>query len=165
MRQTIFDLTDDYLHLLELAEDPETPEDVLADTLEGLEGAIEEKADSYGAVLAQMKADEAGLKMTIERLQNKLVANQHGQKRLKDNLYYCMTTTGKTRFKTNNFNFSVRATTPSVELDVDVYRLPAEYLAKQEPKPDKKKIKEAILNGIDLTGIAHLKQGEALYIT
>ena len=35
MRQTIFDLTDDYLRLLELAEDPETPEDVLADTLEG----------------------------------------------------------------------------------------------------------------------------------
>lgn len=165
MRQTIFDLTAEYMRLLELAEDPETPEDVLTDTLEGLEGEIESKADAYGAVLAQMKADEAGLKANIERLQNKLTANQNGQKRLKDNLYYCMTTTGKTRFKTDNFSFSVRNTTPSVELDVDVYRLPAEYLLEVEPKPDKKKIKKALMDGVDLGGIAHLKQGEALYIS
>jgi hypothetical protein len=43
---TIYELTEDYLRLLELAEDPDTDPEAFADTLEGLEGEIEIKAEA-----------------------------------------------------------------------------------------------------------------------
>lgn len=44
---TIYELTEDYLRLLELAEDPDTDPEAFADTLEGLDGEIEIKAEGY----------------------------------------------------------------------------------------------------------------------
>ena len=44
---TLYELTNDYLTLLDMAEDPDVEEDVLRDTMEGIEGEIEIKADGY----------------------------------------------------------------------------------------------------------------------
>ena len=38
---TLYQLTDDYLTLLEMAEDPDMDEQALMDTMEGIEGEIE----------------------------------------------------------------------------------------------------------------------------
>ena len=41
---SLYELTDDYLALLEMAEDPDMDEQALKDTMEGIEGVIEIKA-------------------------------------------------------------------------------------------------------------------------
>ena len=55
---TLYELTNELQELLALAEDPEMDPQMIADTLEGLEGEIELKAEGYGKVIAQMKSEK-----------------------------------------------------------------------------------------------------------
>ena len=59
---TIYELTSDYLNLLELAEDPDIDEQAFLDTLEGIEGALEDKADNYAKCMRMLEADAKGIK-------------------------------------------------------------------------------------------------------
>ena len=51
---TLMDLTGDYLQMLDLLDDPELDPQTLKDTMEGIEGAFEDKFDGYAAVLRQI---------------------------------------------------------------------------------------------------------------
>ena len=51
---TLYDMTGQYLALAELADDPNMPEDALTDSLEGIEGEIEVKAQALLQVVAGM---------------------------------------------------------------------------------------------------------------
>jgi hypothetical protein len=76
-----------------------------------------------------------------------------------------MEVTGKTKFKTDLFNFGIQKNAPSVVIDVeDVRDIPEDYLKFKEPEVDKTAIKAAINDGVDLTGIAHLEQKFSLRI-
>ena len=44
---TLYELTTQLQALLEMAEDPEIDAQVIADTMEGIEGELEVKADGY----------------------------------------------------------------------------------------------------------------------
>lgn len=56
---TLYQLTDDYLTLLELAEDPDIDEQALKDTMEGIEGALEIKAEGYAKIIRMLEGDAA----------------------------------------------------------------------------------------------------------
>ena len=58
---TLYELTDDYMKLLEFAEDPEADPQAIADTMDALEGEIEVKAEGYAKVMKQIEADAAGI--------------------------------------------------------------------------------------------------------
>ena len=44
---TLYELTGEWQQVLSMMEDPDVPEEAVRDTLEGLSGEIEEKADGY----------------------------------------------------------------------------------------------------------------------
>lgn len=162
---TLYELTSDYMRLMELAEDPETDRQILLDTMDGMDGELEAKADGYAKVLAQLKSNRAGLKAEIDRLTARMKTIDTNMDRMKEILQWAMTVTGKTKFKTDLFSFNVQKNPPSVVIDEQyLENLPQEYLIPQEPKVDKTKIKEDIKAGKDLTGIAHLEQSESLRI-
>lgn len=54
---TLYELTADFQNLLMLAEDPDTDPQAFADTLEGIEGELEDKADNYARVIRNLEAD------------------------------------------------------------------------------------------------------------
>ena len=138
---TMYELTNEYLELLELAEDPECDPEVFADTLEGLEGEIEIKADNYAKVMKELDKDIDGLDAEIKRLQAKKSTIVNSKDRMKHTLEDAMRLTGKTKFKTDLFSFNIQNNPPSVELDEDkMDQIPEEYLVQQEPKVDKKKL-------------------------
>jgi hypothetical protein len=86
---------------------------------------------------------------------------------MKLSLQQAMTTTGKTKFKTDLFSFGIQKNPPAVVLEVpedDLESIPAEYLIRQAPKVNKTKLKEDLKAGKDLAGVAHLVQGESLRI-
>ena len=56
---TLYNLTNDYMNLLELAEDPDIDEQAFMDTLEGIEGALEDKAEGYAKVIRTLEGDAA----------------------------------------------------------------------------------------------------------
>lgn len=163
---TLYELTAERQRLLELAEDPEVDPEILQDTLEGLDGEIEDKADGYARVLSQMASDRAGLKAEIDRLTERVRRIDNSTERMKEALKNAMQITGKTKFKTELFSFSVQLNPPSVVID-DPDNIPKECLIEQPPKIDKSKLKEYLNNEDEapfLRGIAHLERTTGLRI-
>ena len=150
---TLYELTDDYLTLLEMAEDPDIDEQALKDTMEGIEGALEIKAEGYAKVIRTLEGDAAACDAESKRLRNKKQAIENNIKRMKAALQYAMQATGKTKFKTALFSFGIQKNP-----------IPDRFLIPQDPQIDKKAIKEALKAGEDLEGIAHLSETYSLRI-
>jgi hypothetical protein len=133
--------------------------------MEALSMDIEDKADGYAKVIRQLEANVAACKAEIQRLKTTATTMENNIKRMKENLQDAMEVTGKRKFKTPLFSFSVQKNPPSLVLDeVDTARIPADYLIPQEPKIDTAKLKTDIKAGKDLDGIAHLESGYSLRI-
>ena len=162
---TLYELTAEYMQLLEIAEDPDTDVQVLMDTMEGVSGEIEEKADGYAKVMKELEAEEQKIKNEVDRLNVRRLSISNNIRAMKLRLQESMKLTGKTKFKTDLFSFGIQKNPPSVVIDEQyLENLPQEYLIPQEPKVDKTKIKEDLKAGKDLTGVAHLEQSESLRI-
>lgn len=162
---TIYELTDQFRFLYEMAEDPETDQELLEETLEALEGELEYKADGYAKVMRQLEADAANLKLEEKRLAARRTACENNMKRMKQALQYAMEAAGKPKFKTDLFSFGIQKNPAAVVMDVNyIEDVPEEYLIPQEPKIDRTKLKEDLKAGKDLSGIAHLEQSESLRI-
>ena len=163
---TLYDLTNDYMELLELAEDPDIDEQAFLDTLEGIEGALEDKADNYAKCMRMLEADAKGIKAEEDRLSARRKTIENNIKRMKQSLQAMMELTGKTKFKTQLFSFNVQNNPASVVMDEsDVDNIPERFLKYKDPEIDRKAIKDAIKAGDeDALDIAHLEQTRGLSI-
>ncbi len=162
---TLYELTSDYEALLTMAEDPDIDEQAFLDTLEGIDGAIEDKADNYARVIRTLEADAAACDAEAKRLRNKKQTIENNIKRMKSALQYAMQGTGNVKFKTALVSFGIRKNPPSVVIDTaNVRDFPDEYIIESEPILDKKALKDALKAGEDLTGLCHLEQSESLSI-
>jgi hypothetical protein len=161
---SIYELTADYMQIMEMMENPDLDPQALADTFEGIDGALEDKADSYAKVRKNLESDVEGLDNEIRRLTSRKKAIENNIKRMNKVLLTTMITTGKTKFKTDLFSFGIQKNAPSVVIDTDINNLPTEFLKFREPEVDKTKLKEALKNGEDLEGFAHLEQTSSLRI-
>jgi len=160
---TLYELTNDWMQLLHMLEDG-ADEEVINDTLEGLDYEIEQKADGYAKVIRALEADAAAYKTEIDRMTDRKWTIENNIDRMKKNLQATMELTGKTKFKTDLFSFNVQNNAPSVVIDAeDVNDIPIEYLI-VEAKVDKKKIATDIKAGVDLHAFAHLEQSRSLRI-
>lgn len=160
---TLYELNDQFLQLLELAEDPDVDPEVLDATMDALQGDFEAKADGYATVIATMKGNEALLKDEIARLTARKKTMENNRERMMRALENSMQLRGIKKFKTNLFSFGLQNNPASVVLDMDPEDIPEEYLIPQPPKVDKTKIKDDIKAGRDIR-FAHLEQTEGLRI-
>lgn len=165
---TLYELTAEYQQLLDLAEDPDIPEEALADSLEALGMDIEDKADGYAKVIAQLNADAAALKAEIDRLTARKRTIERNVDRMKESLKTAMILTGKTKFKTELFSFGIQKNPPKLVKDVEDYRKYApEYIIPRDPDIDWKKVKEALSDPDEapyLEGLVHLEVGTSVRI-
>ena len=159
---TLYELTNDYLTLLDMAEDPDIDPQAFADTLEALGGELEMKADGYARVMKELEGRAATMRFESKRLENGYKTIERNIDRMKHALQDSMVATDKRKFKTDLFSFSIRKNPASVVIDRET-SIPPEFLIPQDPKIDKKAIKAAIDNGEDIK-FAHLEQSESLMI-
>ena len=138
--------------------DPE----VMKDTLDSIEDAIENKAENIAKLVRNLESDVSAYKEEEDRLKTKRQATENKVKWLKTYLEDNMKLTGKTKFKSGMFNFSIQKNPASVNI-TDERIIPDEFLIQQPPKVDKTSLKEALKNGIEIPG-AELKQTEGLRI-
>lgn len=161
----LYELTDNLVALLDMMEDPDVDVDVVLDTADMIEMDFNDKADAYGKVIATVNSDIAAIANEEKRLAARKSAMVNKVARLKDHLQKAMEATGKTKFKTALFSFGIQNNPPSVVIDeADVYKLPEDFLRYRTPEVDKKKILEALKDGADLRGVAHLEQTQSLRI-
>lgn len=163
---TLYQLTGQYQFLLSLMEDPDTDPQIIEDSMEAVSGEIEAKADGYAMVRSELMNQSAFLKTEIDRLTARKRAIDRNVDRLTENLQNSMIATGKTKFKTPLFSFSIAKNPPRVVID-DPDRISEGFLIPQPPEVDTASIKES-LKSVDAAasweGICHLEQGESLRI-
>lgn len=155
----LYELTGQYQQLLEMIQNDEFDEWTLKDTLEGLDGEIEIKADGYAKVIKELEGNVDTLKNEIDRLSRKKSSYENNIKIMKESLENTMKITGKTKFKTELFSFNIQNNPPRLVIDRDV---PSEFLIPQPPKVDNARIKE-VLKQQELD-FAHLEVGQSLRI-
>ena len=157
---TLYELTGQYLALMEIAE--EADPDVLRDTLEGIDGEIEDKADNCAKVIKNLEGESKTIEEEIERLNRKKKGIDNSINSIKKNLERCMIVTGKRKFKTTLFSFGIQKNAPSINVK-DESKVPAQFWKKQDPKLDRTSLKEFLKENGN-TEYAELVQGESLRI-
>lgn len=160
--QTIYELTADYMAVLEMASDPDTDPQAIADTLEGIGEEIEIKAENTAKVLKELEGEAAKLKAETERLDARRKNIENNIKSIKSRIYDAMKLTGKEKFKTTLFSFSIGKNPVKLIID-DEKKIPKKYFVPQPPKLDAAKLKEDLKAGA-VRRYAHLEQGESLRI-
>ena len=159
---TIYELTQEYMELLAMAEDEHTDSKTIADTMEAIQGEIEEKADGYAKIMLELNAEAEGIGKEIDRLTNKKRSLENNVKYMKQRLQIAMEATGLKKFKTSLFSFGIQKNPPGLVID-DYDKIPEEYMVPQPPKVDNARIKEELKSGVEF-GWAHLSQSESLRI-
>ena len=158
---TLYELTNAYETVLNMLYE-EDDEQMILDTLEGIEGEIEEKADNYAKIIRELEAKAKSRKEEAKRLTENAKTLENKIKFLKDNLYNSMKIIGKTKFSTDLFTFNIAKNGGKQALTIDG-EVPAEY-TKTIIENDTDKIRQALENGENLP-FAHLEdRGESLRI-
>ena len=116
----LYDLTNDFLQLQAMLEDPDVDSQVITDTLESLQYDLKEKADGYAKVIKNMEANVTAIKQEKERLTAKQNLLESSIKRLKENLQVSMIATGNTKFKTDLFSFGIQKNGGKIPVILDV---------------------------------------------
>ena len=159
---TMYELTADYMTVLNMATDGETPPDAIADTLEAIGGEIEIKAENSAVIMQELTAESEKLKNEIERLTARKKSLETNVAAIKERIFDAMKTTGKEKFKTTLFSFSIGKNPAKLVID-DTEKIPRKYLIPQPAKVDNAKLKEDLKAG-KVCSYAHLEQGESLKI-
>lgn len=148
----IYELTGQFLQLLDMLEDEEVDEQVIMDTLESVEYEIEDKADGYAKIIKALEADVDGIQKENDRLTSRKKTYENRIKWLKQNLEMCMRATGKQKFTTDLFSFNIQKNggKRKLTIDVDVDNIPEEYRIKQPDAVNGDKLREYLKeNGIE----------------
>lgn len=159
---TLYELTGDYLQVVAMMDDPDTDPQTVVDTLEAIDGEIEDKAENCAKFIVNANAERDGLAKEAERLTRRMKTIDETVKRIKERLQYTMQITGKTKFKTPLFSFGIQKNPASVQIDEGA-TIPDKYLIAQEPKIDRKGMIADLKEGIEIKGCT-LTQSESLRI-
>lgn len=157
---TLYEITDQYKQLVEMAE--EVDPDVLADTLEGIEGELEEKAENYAKVIRTLEVDLQGIKGEVDRLTKRKKMIENNIDRIKRSLQEAMISVEKRKFKTQLFNFSIRKNPPSVRI-IEGEVIPNDFWKQPSPVLDKESLKSYLKDNGNQE-YAELVQTESLSI-
>lgn len=143
---SLYELTGQYLEIYNMELDEETK----LDTLDSIDWEIEyeTKVENYIKVMKNIDADVEARKAEIKRLTELNKADEKKKEHLKDTLSASMKTTSHERVDTPLFKVSFRK---SQAVEVDETVLPEAYKVATW-KPDKKRLKEDLKNGLEIIG-------------
>lgn len=158
----LYEIGEDLLEVMAMAEDPDIDPEVFADTLEAVTGEFEEKADGYAKIIRQLEYESSAYRAEAKVLTGKAVTADKKIDRLKGMLKEVMEVTGRTKFKTELFDFGIRNNKPSVVID-DLQKVPQEFLKFKDPEADKTAIYKMLKDGTQ-TSWAHLEPSSSLSI-
>ncbi|ADE87517.1 gp157-like protein [Deep-sea thermophilic phage D6E] len=156
----LYELTENYAKLLEMAEEMDT--DAIVDTLEALQEAIEDKAENIAKLIRNLEADVKVIRDEEKRLAERRQVIENKVERLKSYLQEQLETAGLQKVKRPTITVSIQNNPPSVDV-IDETLIPADFLIPQPAKVDKKSILERLKNGEAIPGVT-LKQTKGVRI-
>ena len=139
------------------------------DTLEGLEGELNLKAENVALFIKSLDGDAAALRAEEQALQKRRRAKEQKAARLRAYLQHQLEAAGKKRVESPRVVVSLRKNPPSVLLENEAAVVAfgqanhAGFLVPQPPKVDKLQLKKALQSGLCVTG-ARLSSTQSLQI-
>ena len=151
----LYELTQQHRELERLADTTDDlPPEVIRDTVEALEGAIEAKAVSVAAVVRNLETHAELIRDAAKQLAERAARAEKRAESLKAYMLFCLQASGISKVTAPEYTISVRNNPESVRIADDA-ELPAEFLVQPPappPKPDKRAIKDALKAGRDVPG-------------
>ncbi|MDR5603938.1 siphovirus Gp157 family protein [Staphylococcus coagulans] len=157
----IFQINEKYLEVLEMVNQDVDPQ-IIEDTLESIESELHEKVDNTIGLKRSVDGDVDVIDKEIKRLQDIKKQKQNLSDRLKQILQDMLDQRDLQKYRTPTNYIYKRKNAPSVYVTNESL-LDKSYFIQQEPKLNKKQIKEDIKAGVDVTG-AELRDSESLVI-
>jgi hypothetical protein len=163
----LYELTNDYLALLNAIDNDEIPEEAIEDTLEAITGEIEIKADNIACLLKNLDAECKAIKAEEERLAERRKAKEKSHERIKRYLSETLQRAGLDKIETARNRITFRKS-EVVEIDEAAFiswaRLHRDdLLTYAEPKANKTEIKKVLKDGIEIVG-AELRVNQNIQI-
>ena len=163
---TLYELNVQFQTILEMAEDDELDPELIAGTLECVEGDIEDKLDSYGVVMNELQMDVAKIDQEIKRLTEKKKRINANIDKMKNAVQYTMTEVLHTRkVKGEKFTWAIQKNGGKAPLIINdgvfPFNIPEQY-QQVDFDFDRAEIRAALERGEELE-FAHLgERGESL---
>ncbi|HEY1294698.1 MAG TPA: siphovirus Gp157 family protein [Chloroflexota bacterium] len=124
---TLYELSEAYVRVLDLLEDPDADQELLEAELDRIAGAITAKAEAIAGLVAHLDGLASIRKAEAQRLKDRATADEHKAQRLRAYLLGHMQAIGTERIDTARFTISVRLNPPAVSVLAEP-QVPAEFL-------------------------------------
>ena len=126
---SLYHLRSDYERVMAMMYDDDFDESTVIDTLDAIEGAIEDKAEACAFIMRNLDADIDAIKAEEHRLEKRRKALEKHKNNMKENLYSTMKSVGRREIKTPLFSFNIQKAggKRGLILDIEPDKLPAEF--------------------------------------
>lgn len=162
---TLYDISQDYLQALDLFTDPEAdiPMEAALDTLEGIEGQLQDKAVNVAKFVQNLNATARAIREAEQQMARRRKAIENRAVWIKDYLKANMEAAGITKIESPWFRLAIQKNPGAVEI-IDEASLPDDFKTEVVTvKIDKAAIKEAVREGFEIPGVM-LTRGTRLAI-
>lgn len=161
----LYEIANQYQHVLQLAEAGELDEQTAKDTLESISGEFSDKARNCMMIVRQLESDGAGIKSEIDRLKSLLEQNSKSVESLKDYIKSGMESVGSDKLDLGIFKLTLKAPTKAVDV-ADASLIPSDYwrVIPETKAVDKALISTMLKMGKDIPGAKLVDGKRALLI-
>jgi hypothetical protein len=164
----LYELSAQYRALEALESSTDLPAEVIKDTLEGLEGQLQDKATNVGLFIRNLESTADAIDEAAETMRLRGTRLRKRAQSLNEYLLFHLQAAGISKVESPYFNLKVKTNPPTVVVDSESL-IPAEYMTQPEPlpppppRPDKKAIAAAFKAGEEVPG-CHVEQRQRLDI-
>lgn len=154
---TLYEIAQEYRADMEKLAELDLDEQTLTDTLDGMGGDLQVKAQSVACFVRNLEATADQIKQAEAAMADRRKALENRAARIKDYLLASMMVAGVQKIECPLFRMSVRDNPPAVEV-YEPGLIPSEFMRQPEPPPpppaapDKKAIAAAIKAGQEVPG-------------
>lgn len=151
---TLYELSQDYQQALDALTDPEAdlPLDAVMDTLEGIQGQLQDKAVNVAKFMQNLDATAQAIRVAEQQMARRRKAIEARAQWIRDYLKQHLEAAGITRIDSPWFRLAIQQNPAAVEI-TDAGLLPPGFKTSvTEVKIDKAAIREALRDGAEVPG-------------
>lgn len=148
----LYEITNEIAALNSIESDDESMAQAISDTLDGMSGELESKAQSVVLFIKNIESDAESISAEIGRLQARKKALENKAESVREYLRYNMEKSGIQKIECPLFTIRCQKGREIVVIE-NQDSIPDEYVTvKTEIKPDKNAIAKALKEGVDVPG-------------
>lgn len=152
---TLYELKNEYLELLAMAENEELDPQTIRDTLEGIEGEIGDKAEAYAIIINELLAKADRIDKEVARLDGWVDSLRNNAASMKNILMDTLDVLGVKKIETEHFRIGIAGNGGKKPLRI-TGDVPESYTV-MKPEIDVARIRDELEKGEELP-FAHLEE-------